>query len=126
MHGFVSRPPMTSRKPRNRRRRFESSVSDQPKCLATPYEAIYAFPTNDDRVLIGANWSIDRFKAARAGSRKNFFFPKELVPLGPDRLSVRCHLCRNTGVEVAAWMLEKQDALRSSPFGGWQAPGRRD
>lgn len=37
------------------------------------YEAIYAFPSSDRSTLIGANWSIDRFRTARRDIETNYF-----------------------------------------------------
>jgi 2-polyprenyl-6-methoxyphenol hydroxylase-like FAD-dependent oxidoreductase len=37
------------------------------------YEAIYAFPSSNGSTLIGANWSIDRFRAARRDIETSYF-----------------------------------------------------
>jgi flavin-dependent dehydrogenase len=37
------------------------------------YEAIYAFPSSNGTTLIGANWSIDRFGAARRDIEASYF-----------------------------------------------------
>lgn len=37
------------------------------------YEAIYAFPSSDRSTLIGANWSIDRFRTARREIETSYF-----------------------------------------------------
>ena len=37
------------------------------------YEAIYAFPRSDHSTLIGANWSIDRFRTARHDIETSYF-----------------------------------------------------
>jgi len=37
------------------------------------YEAIYAFPSSQGSTLVGANWSIDRFRAARRDIEASYF-----------------------------------------------------
>jgi len=37
------------------------------------YEAIYAFPSSNGDTLVGANWSIDRFQAARGDIETRYF-----------------------------------------------------
>lgn len=37
------------------------------------FEAIYAFPTSGESTLVGANWSIDRFRAARGDIENEYF-----------------------------------------------------
>lgn len=37
------------------------------------YEAIYAFPSSNHSTLIGANWSIDRFRTARRNIETSYF-----------------------------------------------------
>ncbi len=37
------------------------------------HEAIYAFPTSNGSTLVGANWSIDRFRLARRDIGANYF-----------------------------------------------------
>jgi 2-polyprenyl-6-methoxyphenol hydroxylase-like FAD-dependent oxidoreductase len=37
------------------------------------YEAIYAFPSSDNSTLIGANWSIERFRTARRDIETSYF-----------------------------------------------------
>jgi 2-polyprenyl-6-methoxyphenol hydroxylase-like FAD-dependent oxidoreductase len=37
------------------------------------FEAIYAFPSSDHSTLIGANWSIERFRTARRDIETNYF-----------------------------------------------------
>ena len=37
------------------------------------FEAVYAFPTSGSATLVGANWSMDRFRAARARIKSSYF-----------------------------------------------------
>jgi flavin-dependent dehydrogenase len=48
------------------------------------FEAVYAFPTSGSATLVGANWSMDRFRAARARIEPSYF---EVLARAAPRLS---------------------------------------
>jgi len=50
------------------------------------YEGIFAFPSSNGRTLIGANWSIDRFRAARRSIENSYF---ELLGQAAPELAAR-------------------------------------
>jgi flavin-dependent dehydrogenase len=49
------------------------SIGNDLRLHLREYEAIYAFPTSNRQVLIGANWAIDRFKVARQDLERSYF-----------------------------------------------------
>jgi 2-polyprenyl-6-methoxyphenol hydroxylase-like FAD-dependent oxidoreductase len=50
------------------------------------YEAVYAFPSSDGSTLVGANWSIDRFRSVRGTMEASYF---DLLGRAAPRLAER-------------------------------------
>ena len=61
------------------------------------YEGIYAFPSSNGCTLIGANWSIDRFRAARRNIENSYF---DLLSRATPELAARAAEARRADEKI--------------------------